>query len=202
MKARGFEDELLRDRFLVFVDLIGSKIAPTQVKLLVEDLLGAMASEVVHEPTGNDSYLIVVSGWNDVLQVVQLLRGRVELFVTEEGNGLRGVRVSVAIGDCIARKHERSGSFGMMLTDREGTADIPTVAYQLDSIKHLLDKHDEFKSSDESKGIVVHSTVVERVVRSSEASAIQAAGFTRLGDWEVKGLQGQAFFYRVPRVRS
>lgn len=194
--ARGFTDEELWDQHLLFLDLINSKLAPPEVKLWVEDALGALAAECEHEPTGDDSYLIITKTWNNARQIIKLLRSRIDLF--EEPGGFGGIRVSVAKGDCIARTRRTPRSFGVMLTDREGTPDIPRVAYQLDQAKELIASHADLSEDDERTGILVHSDVVHEVVGSSDLAAIEKAGFVRLGDWAVKGTRGTAFFWRAP----
>lgn len=194
--ARGFTDRPLSNQFLLFLDLIKSKLAPSKVKLWVEDALGALSAECVHEATGDDSYLIVARTWDNARQIISLLRTRTELF--EEPDGFGGIRVSVTKGDCVARTHQKSGTFGVMLTDREGTPDIPHVAYQLDQAKKLLASHSDLSEEDERTGVLVHSDVVLEVVGSLDAEAVASEGYIRLGEWTVKGVRGTAYFLRTP----
>jgi len=188
-RFRGFDERLLRSNYLLFIDIINSKLCPPDVKTEIQTALRSVQRSYHTEMTGNDAYLIVTEHWSDVLAIVKLLSVRTATY--RGGTPFGGLRCSVAFGDCMERVFEGREQDDPILMDLSGEPCIPVAAYLNGQVKNLLERAG--LGNDQSRWIVVDRHAAESIAKSTQNGSLEAVGFRQLGEWTYKGVLSTAF---------
>jgi hypothetical protein len=195
--SRDVEDDIVSGKYIGMFDLIGSKGAPSAVKVNVVTILEQI--ECRYERTGDDAFVFVADKLQQALQTIEAVRIRTLQFVGQ--GSYRGLRASIIRGDCIIRRFAHDQSRLIMITDRPGEPDIPFTAYLLDQIKKLLsgpDRQDKLVVDDESRGVALDRDTAIELGKSDDLPELESRQIYRLGRWQHKGLSRDAFFYIPP----
>jgi hypothetical protein len=192
-KTRDVQDETLRGVYIGMFDLVGSKMAPIDIKVHVGEALEGLGC--LHERTGNDEFLFVTNGLIEAVSIIESVRARTLQFVVPDGKGYGGLRASITKGDCIKRRTPHSDPRLIKITDGSGTPDIPNTAYQMNKIGELLKASSELRLEDQTRGIAVSRGLAIELTGLNDPTMSPKHELKNLGMWEVKGVTGDAFFY-------
>jgi hypothetical protein len=191
--SRNVKEDVLTARYIGMFDMIDSKLAPKEAKIEIASALDELGC--LHEVTGDDAYVFVCNTYGEALETIDTVRTRTIQFYSPQGKGYGGIRVSLIKGDCIRRMLTNRPGVSM-ITDCEGKFDIAKAAYQMESIKKLLEGSTELSVDDQSVGVALDRETATEIGGSDDDAVLRQKRIYKLSRWTHKGLGGETYFFK------